>query len=183
MSDTPKVLPLLRSRRHGNGSTGLVQASMLIGPALTVIGLVLLIVGQTNPAYQTLLSNYSVRKKVLKGPTKEELGRSSWTLIHTMAANYPQTPTHDQQTQAKSFFTALGSLYPCPLCRDHFDRYIAVNPPDVSTREKLLLWTCEAHNEVNRRKGKRVFPCTVTALDKRWGDCGCDTKTLAMKRS
>lgn len=43
----------------------------------------------------------------------------------------------------------------------------------VSSRQRLLLWTCEAHNEVNQRNGKPLFPCTLKEMDKRWGDCGC----------
>lgn len=163
---------------------GKLHKSTLIGPALLTLGVLLLIFGQISSTHQTLLPTYTVRKKDVEGPaTKDELGRSSWTLIHTMAVNYPKSPTIEERTQATAFFSSLGTLYPCSRCRDHFDRYISVNPPDVSTREKLLLWTCEAHNEVNRRNGKTVFPCTISALDKRWGDCGCNINTLNKKSS
>jgi len=43
----------------------------------------------------------------------------------------------------------------------------------VSSRDKLLLWTCAAHNEVNKRNEKAIYPCVIKTLNKRWGDCGC----------
>lgn len=43
----------------------------------------------------------------------------------------------------------------------------------LDSREKFLMWTCRAHNEVNKRQRKKEFPCEVKALDDRWGDCGC----------
>lgn len=106
-------------------------------------------------------------------PDKRGLGRATWTAFHALAANFPDKPTAAQQQHALGFVTALTKLYPCPLCREHFDRYVSVRPPDVSSRERFLLWTCEAHNEVSKRNRKPVFPCDLHALDKRWADCGC----------
>ena len=33
--------------------------------------------------------------------SKEELGRATWTLLHTLAAQFPETPTHSQQRDAQ----------------------------------------------------------------------------------
>ena len=30
------------------------------------------------------------------------------------------------------------------------------------------MWMCELHNTVNKELGKKSFPCTPSALDKRW---------------
>lgn len=106
-------------------------------------------------------------------PDRRALGRASWTAVHTLAANFPDVPTKEERESAMGFVKALAGLYPCKLCRYHFDRYVSVRPPDVSSRERFLLWTCEAHNEVSRRNRKPVFPCELGALDKRWSDCGC----------
>ena len=39
--------------------------------------------------------------------SKEELGRHSWALIHSIAAAYPLEPTHDEQTAMKNFVNSL----------------------------------------------------------------------------
>ena len=47
---------------------------------------------------------------------KEELGRGTWALLHTMAAYYPDKPDALRKVQARRFFDALGDLYPCTHC-------------------------------------------------------------------
>lgn len=36
------------------------------------------------------------------GVSKEELGRATWTLLHTLAAQYPEKPTRSQQRDVKT---------------------------------------------------------------------------------
>ncbi|KAF6005414.1 hypothetical protein F1559_004934 [Cyanidiococcus yangmingshanensis] len=112
-----------------------------------------------------------------KPPTRAELGRAGWTLIHTIAANYPEVPTPDTRAHARQFIQSFAALYPCPACREHFEAYVRTHPPLVDTREDFVKWSCRAHNAVNLRLGKPTIPCTdVQALDKRWRDCHCDEK-------
>lgn len=47
---------------------------------------------------------------------KDTLGRSTWKLLHTMAAVYPDTPTKAQKDDIKSFFGLMSRLYPCDIC-------------------------------------------------------------------
>jgi hypothetical protein len=110
-------------------------------------------------------------------PTKQELGQCGWTLIHTMAANFPETPAPRQRARAESFFRALGDLYPCPVCAAHFRGYMAEHPVQATSRGDLALWACGAHNEVNVRNGKEAFYCDIGVLDARWKDCGCEKNT------
>mmetsp|Transcript_18409 Transcript_18409/g.38532 ORF Transcript_18409/g.38532 Transcript_18409/m.38532 type:complete len:179 (-) Transcript_18409:942-1478(-) len=105
-------------------------------------------------------------------PTKKELGQSGWTLIHMVASNFDAFG-EGQRNSAAEFFKALGNLYPCEECAAHFRAFMKENPPDLETRESLLIWTCKAHNEVNRRNQKPEFLCTIPELEKRWGSCGC----------
>lgn len=111
-----------------------------------------------------------------KPPSKKELGNAGWTLIHSIAANYPQSPSTSEQHHAKAFLRSIGKLYPCKRCRQHFAKYLSTSPPDLSTRDQFVLWACTAHNEVNKRQGKSEFPCHLQNLDQRWGDCGCKLK-------
>ena len=50
-----------------------------------------------------------------------------------------------------------------------------LHPPQVSTRDKFLRWTCEVHNRVNEKLGKEQFDCGIENLLKRWrkGDPSC----------
>ncbi|RWW28439.1 hypothetical protein GW17_00007082 [Ensete ventricosum] len=55
------------------------------------------------------------------GPlTKEELGRATWTLLHAIAAQYPDQPTRQQKHDVKELLAILSRLYPCKECADHF---------------------------------------------------------------
>lgn len=109
-------------------------------------------------------------------PSKKEVGNSGWTMIHSVAANFPPQPSESDKYYAQMFLKSISKLYPCKRCRSHFDRYISSYPPDLSSRDALVLWACAAHNDVNRRNGKPEFPCEMPALDQKWGDCGCKSK-------
>ncbi|KAH9386143.1 mitochondrial FAD-linked sulfhydryl oxidase [Nematocida major] len=99
-----------------------------------------------------------------------ELGRGTWTLIHTIAAKYPAEPTREYKGDVLKFVELLTKLFPCEDCRGHFKKLVGGFPPKVSSREEFSLWACQAHNIVNRRLGKTEFECS--RLDERW-DCGC----------
>ena len=43
--------------------------------------------------------------------TKEELGRGTWTFLHTLAVQYPKTPTKQQQKDVKTL--VRHSVSPC----------------------------------------------------------------------
>ena len=48
----------------------------------------------------------------LIGFCRAELGRSSWRLLHTMMARFPDEPTTEQQEALRSFVYLFGRLYP-----------------------------------------------------------------------
>jgi Erv1 / Alr family len=52
--------------------------------------------------------------------TKEELGRATWTFLHTLAAQYPEHPTRRQKRDAIALVDALTRIYPCAECAEHF---------------------------------------------------------------
>ena len=55
-----------------------------------------------------------------------------------------------------------------------FQQYIEKHPPALGSNEGLMKWMCKAHNEVNERNNKDIFPCKMDDLITRWGACGCD---------
>ncbi|KAJ7763602.1 ERV/ALR sulfhydryl oxidase domain-containing protein [Mycena maculata] len=107
-------------------------------------------------------------------PDKDQLGRATWTFLHTAAAYYPERPTPHQRANMLSLIRALPVLYPCAHCAEDFGERVAQNPPDVSGRAGLSRWLCERHNEVNEKLGKEPFDCAIGKTDERWRDGPAD---------
>ncbi|CAR25371.1 flavin-linked sulfhydryl oxidase [Lachancea thermotolerans CBS 6340] len=116
------------------------------------------------PAKQTTPASYPK----VEPPDVEELGRSSWTLLHSIAAKYPQKPNEIQKGEMKQFMTIFSHVYPCWWCAKDFEKFIRENSPKVDSREELGRWMCEAHNSVNEKLGKKAFDCNL--WEKRWKD-------------
>ncbi|KAG8961159.1 hypothetical protein FRC03_005715 [Tulasnella sp. 419] len=103
-------------------------------------------------------------------PDSEQLGRATWTFLHTTAAYYPTNPSPTQKSSMLSLLRSLPHLYPCSYCADHLKDNMKVHPPDnvVSGPGPLSKWLCDRHNDVNFRLGKPIFDCAKT--DERWKD-------------
>ncbi|KAB2635999.1 FAD-linked sulfhydryl oxidase ERV1-like [Pyrus ussuriensis x Pyrus communis] len=70
--------------------------------------------------------------------TKEELGRSTWTFLHTLAAQYPDKPTRQQKKDVKELILYIRCM---------FGRS---NPVQSGSYAELSQWLCHVHNTVNR---------------------------------
>ena len=58
---------------------------------------------------------------------REELGRNTWSFIHTMAAYYPEKPDIKQQDDMKQFIHLFAKLFPCDDCsKDLQNRLVCV---------------------------------------------------------
>ncbi|KAF4324221.1 hypothetical protein BBO99_00000061 [Phytophthora kernoviae] len=99
---------------------------------------------------------------------REELGKSTWGLLHSMGIYYPDKPSPEYQAKARTFVEALALMYPCVHCADDFQKEIAKSPPRVESRTTFSMWLCEQHNIVNRKIHKPVFDCTMEKLEERW---------------
>lgn len=55
---------------------------------------------------------------------KAELGRATWTLLHMLAAQFPEKPTRQQQRDARELITCLTRIYPCGECASHFTEIV-----------------------------------------------------------
>ncbi|KZF21806.1 hypothetical protein L228DRAFT_239748 [Xylona heveae TC161] len=127
----------------------------------------------------------SPAQSFLEGPLRDDcpadveaLGRSSWTLLHTISASYPEKANTTEQSEMKQFLSLFGKFYPCWICASDFQSWMTKkgNEPRVEGREGLGKWMCEAHNEVNRKLGKKEFDCTLWKERWRdgWKDGSCD---------
>ncbi|EOA38525.1 hypothetical protein CARUB_v10010320mg, partial [Capsella rubella] len=110
------------------------------------------------------------------GPvTKEDLGRATWTFLHTLAAQYPEKPSRQQKKDVKELMSILSRMYPCRECADHFKEILRSNPAQAGSQEEFSQWLCHVHNTVNRSLGKLVFPCE--RVDARWGKLECEQRS------
>eukprot|EP01135_Chromosphaera_perkinsii_P008095 Nk52_evm11s1129 gene=Nk52_evmTU11s1129 len=115
------------------------------------------------------------------------LGRSTWTLLHTMAARLPfeeeAVVTDTSVNRLKDFIYSLQHLYPCGECATNFQQNLKKVPPPWGepkgktnfTKNDYILWLCKIHNVVNLDTGKPQFPCELEKLNETW-QCGCRDK-------
>lgn len=104
-----------------------------------------------------------------------EWGPSAWNVLHSFAQYYPvSNPSPQKKEATRNFLFAFASELPCPRCRRHFEAFLrertesegtgdgggggggrVVDP--LSSRAALVSLLNDAHNDVNRRTGKREF--------------------------
>jgi FAD-linked sulfhydryl oxidase len=99
---------------------------------------------------------------------RNELGRNTWSLLHTIAAYYPSTPSPSQQSDMKSYLSIFSRIYPCDECAADLRQDLKEMPPRVENRTELSQWMCRLHNKVNVKLGKPEFDCSK--VDERWLD-------------
>ncbi|KAJ3702842.1 hypothetical protein LUZ61_006547 [Rhynchospora tenuis] len=116
-----------------------------------------------------------IKEKEAKPLTKEELGRATWTLLHSIAAQYPDKPTRQQRRDAKELMAILSRMYPCKECQDHFKEILKANPVQSGSQGEFSQWLCHVHNVVNRSLGKLSFPCQ--RVNARWGKLDCKDRS------
>ncbi|CAI4225498.1 unnamed protein product [Auanema sp. JU1783] len=99
---------------------------------------------------------------------KDELGRSTWNLLHTMSVYYPENPTEQKKTATANFLENLGKTYPCEVCAEDLQKDLKKEPPNLTNRKEFALWMCHLHNKVNGKLGKPDFDCSN--VFERWKD-------------
>lgn len=118
-------------------------------------------------------SNMTAQEKTPQGfrdepPDGGQLGRNTWTLLHSVAAYYPMKPSSTQKEEMVQFLKTFSHFFPCKPCARDFEDYLGENKPKVEGREALSLWMCDAHNAVNTKLGKPTFDCRLWKA--RWRD-------------
>jgi hypothetical protein len=86
--------------------------------------------------------------------------------LHSAASLYPDTPTPAEQELMIKWLDLFRDTITCPSCQAHFvellANYRAQFPNMMYSRANFVLFTLRAHNSVNQRINKPVYP-TVQA--------------------
>jgi len=48
-------------------------------------------------------------------------GRSTWKLLHTIAATYSDKPSVEEQSNMQEFIKLIPKVYPCEICANDFN--------------------------------------------------------------
>ena len=98
-------------------------------------------------------------KKFAMGMTIDKWGPGAWNTLHSFAHASPPVLSGKQQEELAQFLNSFGALLPCPACRRHFQAYMEahVAADSFATRESVIRFLHDAHNDVNVRLRKRVW--------------------------
>jgi len=109
-------------------------------------------------------------------PDRMELGNKTWTLLHSVAAYFPASPSAQAQEDARTLMSVMSRLYPCQDCAEDLRADLVTHPPRVTSSEEFSQWMCEMHNRVNVKLGKPEFDCSQVFKRWRdgWDDGSCD---------
>lgn len=83
-------------------------------------------------------------------------GPPFWSTVHYTALGYPMEPSEDEVHAYGTFFSTIGRVLPCALCRGNFQKHVYNLPlePHLLNTDTLFAWTVALHNAVNRDSGK-----------------------------
>jgi hypothetical protein len=96
-------------------------------------------------------------------------GPLGWMTLHSAASLYPDTPTEAEMLLMTKWLDNFKNTITCPSCQGHFaemlTNYRAQFPNMMYSRQNFMLFTLRAHNAVNRRINKPVYPTVQTCFD------------------
>jgi len=96
-------------------------------------------------------------------------GPLGWMTLHSVASCYPDSPTSAEQTLTQAWLDMFQSTITCPSCREHFGisltSYRRNYPNMLASRRDFLLFTFRAHNAVNRRLNKPIYPTVAACFE------------------
>ncbi len=80
-----------------------------------------------------------------------------WATMHIVSLGFPLEPTDADRAGAIAFYNSLATTIPCPICKTHYKVFLEKTPVEsaVATRDELIHWVFNLHNDVNAQLGKR----------------------------
>jgi hypothetical protein len=85
--------------------------------------------------------------------------RAGWIFLTCIALTFPRSPTPQDYERYDRFFSSVGWVLPCSMCRDHYNKYLDSHPlPHGQDGRPLSEWLNDLRNEINREHGKPEVP-------------------------
>ena len=84
-------------------------------------------------------------------------GPGAWLFLHSITLQYPDNPTEIDKENYKNFFESLQEVLPCPSCSEHYKNNLNKFPIRVESKDELIEWLIDIHNEVNVVNNKEVL--------------------------
>lgn len=84
-------------------------------------------------------------------------GPRQWYWYHRMSYNAPEKCSLPVQKDYLESLVLMTKLLPCMDCYDHFNKICQNKKIDFNTRENMIDWFIDVHNQVNKRLGKPNF--------------------------
>lgn len=107
---------------------------------------------------------------------RQSLGNLCWKVLHNFAAGYPDHPTDEDKAALNDLFEGFKKLYPCEVCREHFNKMTNEYPLVNTDRKSFSGYLCKIHNIVNARIGHVQFDCS--SLDNHYGGYELSTENV-----
>jgi len=70
-------------------------------------------------------------------------GQHAWNFLYYIAFSYPDNPTPVDKNHVKVFFTEIGSVLPCTICRQNFVDHLQQYPITdyvLNNKTNLITW-------------------------------------------
>ena len=84
-------------------------------------------------------------------------GPQAWTFLHTITFNYPEDPSKRDKQNYFNFFNSLKHVLPCEKCKKHYEENSTDLRNSLDTREDLVKWLIDIHNDVNKKNDKKIY--------------------------
>ena len=78
-------------------------------------------------------------------------GHVMWSYLINLVLHYPDNFTAQHSHQ---FELLLGQLYyvlPCKSCRENYAKYFKFNPPNLTSKQSILIWLCSLYNNIGNK--------------------------------
>lgn len=101
-----------------------------------------------------------VKLKIGVSRSARKLWNLYWFNLHYLSYNYPENPSSENMKQIEELTDKMTKDgLGCPRCRAHFIQWNKSKPVNQnnSSREALVSWYLDLHNDVNRRNKKKLF--------------------------
>lgn len=108
-------------------------------------------------------TNETNKNKVITKPKgtnviKARWANPTWELFHTLSCQINETYYNKNYEEVFNIISVICNNLPCPNCKYHAsERLKRVSLHEINTKNKLILFFFNFHNEVSERIGNKIY--------------------------